>query len=401
MIRKYVAREVVMDHKAKAYAYELLYRDPLTNEPGGSSHVNIKELISTLSLDFSTEELTLGSRAFLHLPREAILSDSIMFLEPSQYIFIVKDDVRHDKKLIERIVALRKKHFQFSISDYTGEQDFSNIEPQITYIKVDVKNTPPEKQKQIIFEYKKRRRKRILADYITTEEEYAAAKALGYDLFKGTLFAQPTLMVRDSTGFNQHSVLMLLKELNEEDADFEKIDQIINRDAGLTFRLLARGNTMAFAGKTKFTNPSQVVVRMGMEELQRWATLLLMQESAEAGQEQKLEHALLRAMFLESLAGKMNESISRQELYFIYLKGMLSIFPQEHQIEIFKSLAYDLEPSLLDEADGLLAFNYAYEIGDYEQVDFYLQEKDLSEFMVMGCYKASIARVKEALEGFG
>lgn len=157
---------------------------------------------------------------------------------------------------------------------------------------------------------------------------------------------------------------------------------------------------MAFAGKTKFTTASQVVVRMGTTELQKWATLLLMHESAEPGQEEKLEHALLRAMFLETLAEKINPTLSTQDRYFVYLKGMLSIFPADKREEIFNSLAYELDPDLVDDANDLLAFNYAYECGNYEMVDIYLAEKGLTEFIVMGCYKASIAKVNDALQGF-
>ncbi len=401
MIGKYVARQVIVNNKRKPFAYDLLYRNSLGNSSEGlTKEMNVKELVSTLCLDFKTEELTLGSRAFIALPRTAFLSEALLYLDASDYAFIVTDDVRHDKKLVERIEILRKKHYQFAIANYTGEQDFSNIENFVSYIKVNIKETPLQKQKSILFEYKRRKGKKILADNIETEEEFLEARELGYDFYQGTYFSQPTLIIRESIGFNQQSVVLLIKELSEEDADFGKIDRIINMDAGLTFRLLARGNTMAFAGRSKFTTASQVVVRMGMEELQRWATLLLMQESAETGQEEKLEHALLRALFLEGIAMKINPAISQQDRYYIYLKGMFSIFPADKRQEIFDALAYELDPDLVDNANDLLAFNYAYETGQYDIVDIYLQEKGLTEGIVMGCYKNAIARVNEDLLGF-
>lgn len=400
MIRKYVARQVIVDKKEKAFAYELLYRNSLGNSSEGiTGEAATKELVSTLSLDFNTDELTLGSRAFIYLPRVALLSDAVLYLDASQYVFQVVDDVRYDNQLVERIENLRRKHYQFAICDYTGEQDFSRIEKSISYIKVDFKETPLAKQKEIVYEYKRRKRKKLLVEKIETEADFIAAQELDYDYYQGFYFAQPTLIIRESIGFNQHSVILLLKELYEEDSDFNKIDRIINTDAGLTFRLLARGNTMAFAGKTKFTTASQVVVRMGISELQRWATLMLMQESAEPGQEEKLEHALLRALFLESLAIKMDATLSRQARYFIYLKGMFSIFPMEKREEIFSALNYDLDENLLDEANDLLAFNYAYETANYEMVDIYLQEKGLTEGIVMGCYKSAISSVNESLRG--
>lgn len=401
MTRKYVARQPIVERTGKPYAYELLYRNlSAVESPDGSvTETTTKDLISALEVDFKTEELTLGTQAFINLPRESIMSNAILYLEPGKYVIEILSDGNIDYKVVERIEMLRKKHFQFSVQDFGNKLNFDRIVPQVSYINVDFHETPIEKQKEIIYEYKKRKRKRLLAENIQTEEDFAEAKKLGYDFFKGHYFAQPTLLIRESVGFSQTAVVMLLNELHHEDADFNKIDRIINTDAGLTFRLLSRGNTMQFAGKSKFTNPAQVVVRMGMEELQKWATLLLMQESAEPGQEEKMELALMRAIFLESLALKMEPNLSRQDRYYIYLKGMFSIFPSNKREEVFDAMEYEPDLDLVDLANDLITFNYAYEVGDYEIVDIFLQAKEITDGTVLGCYKVAITAANEALFG--
>ncbi len=398
MTKKYVARQGIADRKGKTVFYELIYQSMKTLPPDTTMDVVVKDLVSTLSLDFKTQEITQGAKAFIHLPRHAIMSKAFLYLEPSDYVIQITDDVRRDHLFVERIENLRKKHYQFAIDEYSGERerDFSTIEKSISYIKVNFRAFTEAQHKEFVAEYKRRKRKTLIVENIETKEDYAIAMTVGYDYFQGDFFNQPTLIIKENIGFNQSSVLMLLKELHQEDADFQKIDRIINTDAGLTFRLLARGNTMAFAGKNKFTTASQVVVRMGMDELQKWATLMLMQDSAEPGQEEKLEQALLRAVFLESLALKIDPTLNRQECYFIYLKGMFTIFPVDAREEIFETMAFDLDPDLVDTANDLLIFNYAYEVGDYDVVDLYLMDKGLTELLVLACYKNAIQTVNDS-----
>lgn len=398
MPRKYVARQVITTSKEKPFAFELLWRGAGSTETL-KDEMDVREFFTNMSVNYKPDEITLGTRAFVFLPRIAIMSNAIEGLDQSQFIFGLSDDVRYDNDLVSRLEVLRKKHFQFALYDYDGTQDFSNMEKSISYMKVDFHAVPVDEQKNIVYQYKTRKRKTMVCENISTHEEFLKAKELGYDFFQGNYFAQPTLDVNEDIGFNHHSIVLLLKELNEEDCDFDKVDRIINTDPGLTYLLLARGNTMAFAGKTKFTTASQVVVRMGTQELQRWSTFTLMQEVSVPGQEEKLEHALLRAMFIEGLALKMNPALSSQDRYYIYLRGMFSVFPDTKREEIFEALDYSRNQDLFDEADDLVLFNHAFETANYELIDQYLQEKQLTEGTVMICYKSAIANVSSALYG--
>lgn len=397
MTKKYVARQIIVDRQGKHHAYELLYRNSSSNcfPNGKDDEIATKDLISTLNIDFNSEELTKGSKAFINFPREVLLSEAVTFLDKEVYIIEILESVCVDEILATRIHQLKEMGYQFAIDDYTGEQDFDKITQDVSLIKVDFQETSFDQQLIILEEYKYT--KKMLAEKIETEEEFHQALEMGYDLFQGFYFAHPTLIMRESVGFSHGAVMMLLNEIHQNDVDFKKIDNIINADAGLTFRLLQRGNTAQFAGKTPFTTASEVVVRMGIDEVQRWTTLMLMQESAKEGQEQKMEQALLRALFMESVAVKMLPELGRQDRYFVYLKGMFSIFPQEKREEIFNTMEFSNQEEIEDLAGDLLSFVYAYEMGDYDTVDIYLEEKDLCDALVLGCYKSAVANVNAAM----
>ncbi len=399
MTHRYVARQLIVDHQGKPYAYELLYRNSTANfyPVGVAADKATQDMISALNVDFSTEELTGGRPAFLNFPREVLLSPAVEYLDPESYVIEVLEDVEIDQFVTERVADLKKKGYTLAVDDYTGEQNIAPIAPHVTIIKIDLPLTSPEKQREILAEFGET--KLMLAEKIENEAEFQEALAMGYHLFQGYHFARPTLIIKESIGFNQASVLSLLRETQAEDVDFDKIEDIIQKDPGITYRLLIRGNTVQFAGSQKITNPAQVVVRMGMEGLQKWITLLLMQESAVEGQDEKMELALIRGHFAENLAREIDPSLDRNQRYFFYLVGMFSVFPEKNRQEVFDHLGFDESNQLEQKARQFLEFVYRYEVGDYDFVDQFLALQALSEEVLVKCYKSAIASAAQAMQG--
>lgn len=399
MTHRYVARQLIVDRQGKPYAYELLYRNSTANfyPSEVSAEQATQDLISTLNVDFSTDELTGGRPAFLNFPREVLLSPAVEYLEPGDYVLEVLEDVEIDELVQERVHELKQKGYTLAADDYTGEQEIQPIIQDLSIIKIDLPLTTLEEQEKILAEFGET--KLMLAEKIENEEEFQRALNMGYHLFQGYYFARPTLIIKESIGFNQTSVLNLLRESREEDVDFDRILDIIQKDPGITYRLLIRGNTVQFAGSQKITNPNQVVLRMGIEGLQKWATLLLMQESAVEGQDEKMELALLRGLFCENIARKQDPSLDRNQRYFFYLAGMFSVFPEKNRQEVFDTLGFDGTNELEQRALGILDFVYHYEVGDYDFIDIYLVQHGLKDGEVMRCYKDAIAGASTAING--
>ncbi len=399
MTHRYVARQVIVDREGKTYAYELLYRNSVANfyPSNVPAEQATQDMISSLNVDFNTEDLTGGRPAFLNFPREVLLSPAVEYLDAEHYVVEVLEDVEIDRIVEVRVAELKKKGYTLAADDYTGEQNIDPIIDHLSIIKIDLPLTPKETQMEILKKFGKT--KLMLAEKIENEEEFQEALAMGYHLFQGYHFARPTLIIKEQIGFNQASVLSLLRESRADDVDFDNITNIIQSDPGLTYRLLLRGNTVQFAGAQKITNPSQVVLRMGMEGLQKWATLLLMQESAVEGQDEKLELALIRGLFSENIIRRLDSSLDRNQRYYFYLVGMFSVFPEKNRKEVFDNLGFDDSDQLAVKAQELLDFVYQYEMGDHDFVDIYLSKTPLDDSDIMACYKEAIASANLAMKG--
>lgn len=391
MIRKYVSRQPIAMRDETTFAYELVWRTSSSSERI-TSQMQVQDFFQSFKLDFRPQALTSGKKAFIYTPHMALISELALTLSPSSFVFSFPETGKDDPELVNALQNLHKNRFELCFCDFTGKQDISPIWRFLTYIKVKYQKLTEKQHKDILYEWKQQKSKKVIADGIFSKEDFLQAKALGYEYFEGPFFSQPTLELTEDLGMNQNSVFQLLQELNKEDCDFDLVDQIINADAGLTYRILARGNTMAFASATKFTSATQVIVRMGLEELQRWATLTLLQEVSTPGQNQKLVHALLRASFLESLVEKTNPSFTEQDRYFIYLKGMFDIFPKSKQKEIFDTLDYVVNDKVQSESENLLALNHALELANYALVDMLVKSEGITEEFMMASYMDAVQK---------
>lgn len=397
MTKRYIARQVIVDTKGNPFAYELLFRNSAENfyPQNVPADIATKNLISTLNIDFNTAELTGGKPAFINFPREVLLSEAVAYLEPNDYVIEVLEDVVIDQEVADQVASLKAKGYTFAADDYTGDQDIEPIFDQLSIIKVDFRLTSIEVQDQIIEEYG--HMKKLLAEKIETEAEFQMAINMGYHLFQGYYFDKPTLIIQESVGFAQSSVVCLLRETWQAEIDFDKVTSIVELDAGLTYRLLNKGNTLEFGSKGRVTTAAQALVRMGTDGLRKWSTLMLMQCTAQEGQDSKMELALIRGLMAENIIGQLMPDISKEDRYFVYLTGMFSIFPDSNREQIFEILNFDETSDLAILAKEILEFVYRYESGDFDAVEEFISKHDISEENLISCYKSSIAQASKAL----
>lgn len=397
MEKRYIARQVIVDTKGKPYAYELLFRNSAENfyPQNIPADIATKNLIANLNIDFNTTELTGGKPAFINFPREVLLSEAVTYLDPKDYVLEVLEDVIIDNEVAEQVASLKSKGYTLAADDYTGEQDISLIEKDLSIIKIDYPLTSLEEQAKIIERF--HGKKRLLAEKIETAAEFQLAIEMGYDLFQGYYFDKPTLIIQESVGFAQSSVVCLLRETGQSEIDFDKVTNIVQLDAGLTYHLLNKGNTVEFGSKGRMTSAAQVLIRMGTDGLRKWSTLMLMQCAAQEGQDSKMELALVRGLMAENVTRAIQPDIEKDDCYFVYLQGMFSIFPDSNREQIFGILNFEDNLALEALADEVLDFVYKYEEGDFDAVETFLEKHKLDENELFECYKSSLTQASKSL----
>jgi EAL and modified HD-GYP domain-containing signal transduction protein len=115
------------------------------------------------------------------------------------------------------------------------------------------------------------------------------------------------------------AVALQLMGLVRRQADIAEIEQLLKRDAALSFQLLKFVNSGAFALQGEVTTLRSAMMVIGMQRMTRWATLLL----ATAGDAPALgQIAIVRGRLMELLAAEL---LPREQCDQAFVAGVFSL----------------------------------------------------------------------------
>jgi HDOD domain len=120
------------------------------------------------------------------------------------------------------------------------------------------------------------------------------------------------------------ALALQLVELVAQDADTRDIEELLRRDATLSYHLLRVVNSLAMGGNREITSFAQAILILGRQQLRRWLNLMLF--SARAGDQRSAMLAArvaVRARSMELLAQASGLDRADQEQAF--MGGMFSL----------------------------------------------------------------------------
>ena len=146
------------------------------------------------------------------------------------------------------------------------------------------------------------------------------------------LTPQPGHAPRNAT---RQALLLQLLNLISHDGDSHAIENLIKKDAHLSYQLLRLVNSVAFSLNHSITSFSQAITLLGRRQLQRWLQLLLYAHPDAAGRSALLPRAALRAALMEALCvAQIGEG--HEQAFMI---GMFSLLEQMLGSPLAKVLA--------------------------------------------------------------
>lgn len=109
--------------------------------------------------------------------------------------------------------------------------------------------------------------------------------------------------------------------INRPDFDFNRAEAIIKHDLTLTLKLFRYINSAVFGFRSEIGSIRQALTLLGLKNIRKWATLLLLSSIAEDKPLELLRQTIIRARFCELLAGPAGMPEKDQELFMV---GMFS-----------------------------------------------------------------------------
>ncbi len=312
----YVARQPIFDRTMKLFGYELLYRKSNNNfYEGVDDDEATMNLITNSFLVFNFDQLISQTWGFINFSANFLMSDMVYLLPEKQVVIEILERVEVTEEVIEACRSLKAKGYMLALDDFIIDERLQTYLPLIELVDI-IKIEYPAMNVPLTRKFIRRFRDQILflAEKVETFDDYHLAKDMGFQLFQGYFFSKPELNIAKDIGSINATLIELLQSLQKKEVNFDEVTSIIQRDVGLSFKLIKMSNFVQFGAKYQITSLRQALVHIGTTEIARWANLMLMKGIQRAENAELIKNSILRGKVLSLMA--MDFDKSREYDYF-------------------------------------------------------------------------------------
>ena len=362
-----LSRQAVVDAKLRVCGYRVAYATP---DDTGAPRIDRSStsLFGDVLTVVGLEALVGEHVAHLRVSRELLLGLGVPPVGPDRVILRVDQTIATDPVVDEILRSLASRGYALSINAVpTAGFDLNMLELFGT-VEIAVGDWNQGRLRMLVPAVRERRAIPIAVG-VENHDQFDVAREIGFELFTGPFLASPRVTSARSVPVGQLTQLAALARLQAGPAEIEELDEVINRDVGLTLKLLRYINSAYFGVRNEMTSVRQAVMMLGARGVSRWAMLVTLTGGPSAPPELSML-ALTRARMCELLA-EGRRGLDSDELFTI---GMLSAAdalvgaPLATIIDELP-LAPEVAAALLDrdgQAGAILDTVISYERGDFE-----------------------------------
>lgn len=311
----YIARQPIFNRQMRVYGYELLYRKSQNNFYEGTDDDEATvSLINNTFLVFGLGELVDKTRAFINFSENLLLDDIAYMLPKEQVVIEVLERVQPTEEVAEACNNLRQKGYTIALDDFVLEHntdEYAAIINAAHIIKVEFPSIKQEDAAQMTAMIKRYPRISFLAEKVETREDFNFACDLGFQLFQGYFFSKPVMSNATDIGSLNANLIMIFNELGRREPDYNAVMEGIQRDVGLSYKLLKMANSVYYGAMNRIDSVKGMLVQIGTDEVRRWVQLMMLRGVQTPENAELIKNSIVRAKMLSLIAnnaGNCNES---------------------------------------------------------------------------------------------
>ncbi len=370
-MQTFVARQPIFTRELEVIAYELLFRQGLEQQAfaGTDGTQASSSVLSDSFLSIGLKAMTDHKVAFINFTRDLLLMDLATLFSPDDIVVEILEDVEPDPPVTAAVRQLRNQGYLVALDDFEYAPKYDPLIDLANIIKVDF-SLSNEEQRRGYVEMFQPQGIRMLAEKVETQEDFRAAKAMGYDYFQGYFFSKPVVLTSERIPENKFNSLVLIKEANKSEPAVDDMEEIIKRDVALTYKLLRYINSAFFGLRNEIHSVRQALTLLGSKNVRKWASLVALSGLAEDQPTEMILASLIRARLCESLAPMTGFDRRDQDLFLLGMFSLLDAMmgmPMKRILEDIP-LAEDVKKALLGDENRMALINRA--IAAYEAADW-------------------------------
>lgn len=361
----YVSRQPVVDGEMRVRGYRVAYS---TADGAGAADTSAARLLGDVLSAVGLDELVGSSQAHLPLPREVLLALGVPPVRPDRVMLRIAHDTALDPELARTVEALTGRGYALSLYELPGAGFDAELLERFGTVEVDFA-TGYELDAGEVVSRIKGGRATALATGLVDYDQFEDAKRLGFELFAGPFYASRHRARVRKVPVGEMGTLVSLAAMQGGSATIEELEKVIDRDVGLSVKLLRYINSAYVGMRGSITSIRQAVMMLGSRGVSRWALLVALTGGPATPRELSVV-GLTRARMCE-LLGAERRDVAGDQLFTV---GLLSVadalldVPLETIVEELP-LAEEVSGALLHRAGPagtILDAVVSYEQGDFD-----------------------------------
>ena len=365
-----VARQPILGRTGSLLGYELLFREPNSETAGV---LDDRAATSTVILDglfdIGLFDLVGDSVAYVNVSRDFLLSVRPPPLPARRVVLELLEDQIVDDALLGVLEDLVAEGFTIALDDFRLTPATERLIGYASIVKVDVLEYTDRSLEDLVSHLRANYRGlTLIAEKVETRAEWVRCSVLGFEAFQGYFFARPSRLQRSRLPTQGLASLSTMVEPSATE-NFDELNRIITRDAGLSMRLLRYANSAHVSLPRRVGSVQEGLAWLGAVTVRRFAMIVALATVHDVPNE-LLITALVRARMCQLLSGAGDSAAG--DAYFTV--GLLSVAdaladaPMELVIEQLP-FRDDIVDALLygsGELGDLLGGAIAYQRGDFD-----------------------------------
>jgi c-di-GMP-related signal transduction protein len=369
----YIARQPIFTRSKEIFAYELLFRGGMENcFPGIDGDSATSRLLSNTFFASSIEQITGGKRAFINFTRELLIRKIPMMFPPQITTLEILENISPDDKVIECCRELSHMGYVLALDDFTYTPDKEPLIDLSDIIKVDFMLSTNEQIEDYATRFKGNGKK-LLAEKVETAEDFDKALQMGFTYFQGYFFSKPQVIRETDIPTLKMNLLGIMAEVRKEDYEVSKLQKLIKRDVGISYKLLRYLNSPFFRRMQEISTIHQAIVMLGEKGIKQFLSVIILSELSQDKPDELLKSSVIRACLCENLGLQKGKGPDPSELFMLGLfshidaildSSMEKIMGKMPLSEIIKKTLTGSKTEISD----YLGLAVSYELGEWDRV---------------------------------
>lgn len=296
----FVARQPILDKNKDVFAYELSFRDGKAGaypELPPEKAKYVAEHFYTLGLDDISGEKT----SFINFSNDTLIQRFPTSLDPATVIVEVTDNPLSQKSLLEACRHIKNLGFKIAVNNPVILNGQHDMYPLIDIVKVDITKVSLEQVERHVQRLADNRVK-LVAEQVNNYSDFNDCRSIGFDFFQGYFFSTPEARAKRELPSSKMNLANLMGECAKPEFNFDVVNEIIERDATLSYMLLKFVNNPSINKRFKISSLRHALNFMGEVEVKKFIALLSVANLSDDKPIELVHLSLVRAKFFDLLS---------------------------------------------------------------------------------------------------